>query len=257
MMSSLLIRQGNASAWPFTYQIEVELGDDVRVEGYGLSSNLRGKLDVMQAPDGAILGRGELNTYKGSFSIYNRSIDLSKGRILFDGGPIGNPGLDISARKSIKSERAGMQDIVVGIDVTGTVHDHKIELFSSPHMEDREIVAYILLDKSFASSDGDSRGVVDAALSLIASGEGSDLLGGVANILPVDTVQFAGGIGADDPSLVVGKKLTENLSVGYDFNLFQNKGFFKVRYYFGRGFSIESRNSVESNGVEFLYSFER
>ncbi len=249
--------KGDVSAWPFTYRIGVELGDDVRVEGYGLNSRLRGKIDVKQAPDGSILGRGEMNTYQGSFSIYNRSIDLSRGRILFDGGPIGNPGLDISARKIIKSDRAGLQDIVVGIDVTGTVHDHKVELFSSPYMEDREIVAYILLDRSFAASDGDSQGIVDAAVSLISSGESTELLGGVANILPVDTVQFAGGIGADDPSLVVGKNLTENLSVGYDFNLFKNKGFFKVRYDFGRGFSIESRNSVEANGVELLYSFER
>jgi autotransporter translocation and assembly factor TamB len=75
--------------------------------------------------------------------------------------------------------------------------------------------------------------------------------------MPVDELHFEGGLGDDDASLVVGKSLTEQLSVSYDFNLFKNAGFFRVRYEFGRGFSVQSRNSFDSNGIEFLYSFER
>ncbi len=65
------------------------------------------------------------------------------------------------------------------------------------------------------------------------------------------------GSGADDTSLVVGKELLDDLYLSYDFNLYKNAGSFRIRYDFGKGFSVESKNSIESNGVNLLYSFER
>ena len=78
----------------------------------------------------------------------------------------------------------------------------------------------------------------------------------MTKILPVDDIHIE-GIASDDASLVVGRSLTERLSVSYDFNLFNNSGIIKVRYEFGKGFSVQSRNAFDTNGIELLYSFER
>jgi translocation and assembly module TamB len=244
-------------SWPFTYDIEMILGDEVRVAGYGLEGNLVGQVRVRQPADGPLRGRGEISVAGGTFTIFGRALNISRGRIIFSGGAIDNPGLDISARKIVANDRSATSEIVVGINIIGTVHDYEVELFSIPAMEDRDILAYILLDQSFISSDNSSKGVVDKALAGFGVGSPNALFSGVTEIMPVDELHFEGGLGDDDASLVVGKSLTEQLSVSYDFNLFKNAGFFRVRYEFGRGFSVQSRNSFDSNGIEFLYSFER
>jgi autotransporter translocation and assembly factor TamB len=123
-------------------------------------------------------------------------------------------------------------------------------------MKDQEIVTYILFDKSFASSDQSSRGIADSALQSFGLSKGSAILGSVTKILPVDDIHIE-GIASSDASLVVGRSLTERLSVSYDFNLFNNSGIIKVRYEFGKGFSVQSRNAFDTNGIELLYSFER
>ncbi len=247
--------QGSSgSRWIFNYQIAIELGDDITVEGYGLDAHLAGGL-VLSNKNRMITGRGVLEVARGSFTIYGRPLEIQRGKISFTGGPVDNPVLDVSASKVIETTQFG-QRTVVGVNVIGTVSDYEIELFSIPLMEDREIIAYILFDKSFASSDESSRGIADKALRSFGLSRGSAILGSMTEILPVDEIHFEGGVN-NDASLVVGRSLTEQLSVNYDFNLINNAGTIKVRYEFGKGFSVQSRSSFDTNGLELLYSFER
>lgn len=128
-----------------------------------------------------------------------------------------------------------------------------MELFSIPAMEDAEIVSYLVTGSSLQSADS---GAVAAALNALGTSTGNRLLGGVGERLSLDDVRIGGG-GEDDTSLVLGKRLSEDLYISYDFNLYKNAGFFTIRYDFGRGFSVESRNSIDSNGIILFYSFER
>ena len=247
--------QGGSSRWPFNYELTIELGDDIAVDGYGLNANLAGGLSVSNKRT-MVTGRGVLDVTQGTFTIFGKPLKIARGRLGFSGGPIDNPTLDVSARKVIGTNQFGQENIVVGVNVIGTVADFEIELFSIPPMKDQEIVTYILFDKSFASSDQSSRGIADSALQSFGLSRGSAILGSVTKILPVDDIHIE-GIASDDASLVVGRSLTERLSVSYDFNLFNNSGIIKVRYEFGKGFSVQSRNAFDTNGIELLYSFER
>jgi translocation and assembly module TamB len=123
-------------------------------------------------------------------------------------------------------------------------------------MEDADILAYILLDKPL-TTDQRNAGVISAAAEAIGLGKGTRLLSDVSSMLAVDDIRVEGRMESQETSLVVGKNLSEQLSVSYDYNLFKNAGSFRVRYQFGQGFSVESRNSLESNAVELLFSVER
>ncbi|MBU1564204.1 MAG: translocation/assembly module TamB domain-containing protein, partial [Proteobacteria bacterium] len=61
----------------------------------------------------------------------------------------------------------------------------------------------------------------------------------------------------ENVSLVVGKRVTKDLYIGYDLNMFNQVGQLRVRYDLTRGFSVETRSSSESTGADLLYSFER
>jgi len=247
-----------STPWPFHYDIEVVLGDGVTVTGLGLNGKLGGHLVVASSSDGITVGRGFLDIVDGSFAVYGSPLEINRGRLTFDGGPVDNPGLDIKASKMIEETRFGYDGVEAGVNISGSADDFEMDLYSVPRMEDSDILAYILLDKPISSEGAEgSEGFLNSAAQAIGLGKGSDLLSGVSSMLPVDDIRVEGSIESQETTVVVGKKLSDELSVSYDYNLFKNAGSFRVRYEFGKGFSVESRNSVESNAVELLYSLER
>ncbi len=243
-------------SWPFTLAVKIELGENVKVNGYGLSGNLKGSLDLANTRNTFLAGHGELFLENGLFSLYDRELEITRGRILFSGGPVDNPGLDVSARRTLKVDDFGKEDIIVGVNIIGNVDDFEMELFSIPSMDDSDIISYIVVGTSMSSSGDGESGAIGAALSAITKNQGNKILGDIGGAFAVDDLKIE-GIGSDDTSLVVGKRLLEDLYLSYDFNLYKNSGYFNIRYDFGRGFSVESKNSMESNGLNLLYSFER
>jgi translocation and assembly module TamB len=244
------------ASWPFTYSIDVILGDQVQLTGYGLDVSLGGTMVVNSTSGKPVYGRGELNVTTGTFLIYGRPLDISRGRIFFNGGSVDNPLLDIRAEKSFAAREAGQKPITVGIAVSGFVHDYRVELFSSPAMEDSDIVSYLLLDRPLGAGE-DSSGIVASALERAGLGGGNRLLDQLTGMLPDAQLYVSSGDGGDDRSVVILKQLTDNLSISYDFNLFTNDGLFNVSYNFGSGFSVQTSNSFETNLAELVYSFER
>lgn len=247
-----------SSPWPFHYNIEVALGNDVRVTGHGLEGRLEGLLTVASSPGNITVGRGHLDIVDGTFAVYGSPLTITRGRLTFIGGPVDDPSLDILAVKIIEDSQFGFSRVETGVKVTGSASDFEMELHSVPRMSKADILAYILLDRPF-TTDGESgsAGLINEAAQAMGLTRGSQLLTEVGSMLPVDDIRLEGRIDTQETSVVVGKNLSSNLSVSWDYNLFQNAGSFRVRYEFGRGFSVESRNSLDSNAVELLYSLER
>ena len=245
-----------SSPWPFSYNIDVDLGDQIQIIGHGLTGRLEGQLKVASNANNLTVGRGRLDIVDGNFALYGSPLTIERGRMSFNGGPVDNPGLDIRASKRLDETGFGTTGVKVGVNVTGSAADFEMELFSIPTMEDADILAYILLDEPL-SRDQRNAGVISAAAEAIGLGKGTKLLSDVSSMLAVDDIRVEGRMENQDTSLVVGKNLSEELSVSYDYNLFKNAGSFRVRYQFGKGFSVESRSSLEANAVEFLYSIER
>ncbi|NNF46294.1 MAG: hypothetical protein HKN69_05950 [Desulfofustis sp.] len=245
-----------SSSWPFRYDLDLILGDQVEVVGHGLTARLEGQLKVASNPNNITVGRGRLDIVDGSFAIFGSPLTIERGRLSFNGGPVDNPGLDIRASKRVDEAGFGANGVKVGVNVTGSAAEFEMELFALPSMEDADILAYILLDKPL-TNDQRNAGVISAAAEAIGLGKGTRLLSDVSSMLSVDDIRVEGRMESQETSLVVGKNLSEQLSVSYDYNLFKNAGSFRVRYQFGKGFSVESRNSMESNAVELLFSVER
>jgi translocation and assembly module TamB len=245
------------SAWPFRFSVDISLGEKVRVEGYGVDAMLTGGLLVKDIPDQGMTGRGELMVDSGTFTLYGQPLQISRGQLVFTGGMIDNPDLDIVARKTVQGAAFGPDGAVVGVKVSGSAQNYHLELFSQPTMAENDIVAYLLLDKPIAAAgDENGRGIVNEAITAVGLAAGNDILGDITGFMPIDDLHLEGSADQGGASLVLGKRLTDDLSISYDFNLFEHAAAFRVRYEFGRGFSVQSRNSIESNGVELLYSFE-
>jgi translocation and assembly module TamB len=245
------------NGWSFRMNIDVRLGDDVRIDGYGLKGRLVGKLKINTTADDSLVGRGELDLVDGTFSIYSRSLNIERGRILFTGGPIDNPGVDVRAQMKVSDEEARGAGYTVGVDISGLVQDLEYHLLSDPYMADAEILSLMIVGHSLADSTQTEGNILEAAAVMLGVKGSSGFVEGIGSFLRLDDLHLEGSSTKENVSLVLGKRVTKDLYIGYDLNMFSQLGQFRVRYDLTRGFSVETTNSSESTGADLLYSFER
>jgi translocation and assembly module TamB len=245
------------SGWPFSLDLAVLLGDDVHIRGYGLTGRLAGKLLVKTAADEFPIATGELDLIDGVFVIYGRTLEIERGRMLFTGGPIDNPGIDVRAQKKFSDEEAKSRGYTVGVDISGLVQDLHYNLFSDPYMDDTEILSQMIVGHSLAFASKEEGSLLGAAATTLGLKGGADLFEGFGDILQLDDMHVEGSTKKENVSLVVGKRVTKDLYIGYDMNMFSQLGQFRVRYDLTRGFAVETRSSSQATGADLLYTFEK
>ncbi len=245
------------SGWPFSLDLDVLMGEDVHINGHGLNGRLSGELRVKTVPDEFPTAQGELDLSEGVFTIYGRTFDIERGRILFTGGPIDNPGVDVRAQKKFSDEEAKNRGYTVGVDISGLAQDLSYQLFSDPYMDDTEILSQMIVGHSLAFSNKEEGSLLEAAATSLGLKGGADLFQGIGSILQLDDMHIEGSSKKENVSLVVGKRVTKDLYIGYDMNMFSQLGQFRVRYDLTRGFAVETRSSSQSTGADLLYSFEK
>jgi translocation and assembly module TamB len=102
----IVIGETAPERWRISSRVSVSLGEDV-------------------LPGRPATGSGELAIEDGLFSAYGQSLDIERGRLLFSGGPLDNPTLDVRAVRQFET-------ITVGVDVRGPLQDPQITVFSDP-----------------------------------------------------------------------------------------------------------------------------
>lgn len=251
------IGEEEKSGFPILLNLRINLGDDVRINGYGVKGNLRGNLQVRTNSSGLITGKGEVDLVNGTFTIYSRSLDIARGRVLFTGGPIDNPGVDIRAQKTVSDEQAKGKGYTVGVDIGGLVQDLQYQLFSDPAMDDTEILSLMVVGHSLANSSSEEGNMLLSAAETLGIGGTAKFVESLGEVFAIDDLHIEGSSQDEDMSLVVGKKITKDLYIGYDVNMFNQVGQFRVRYDLIHGFWVETRSSSEATGADLFYSFKK
>jgi len=130
--------QGQQSGLPIDAKVTVILGKKVRFSGFGLEADLGGRLTVTQAPGSRPVGNGEFGIVRGSYRFLGQALDIERGKLFYAGGNLNNPGLNVEASRQL-------DDIKVGILVTGTAKNPKIKAYSSdPGMSERDARSLLL-----------------------------------------------------------------------------------------------------------------
>ena len=120
-------------------RIRVILGDKIEVVASGFSGKPSGSLLVIEQPGKATTAVGELEIKDGIYKSYGQDLTLDRGRVIFAGGPIDNPGLDLRAY------RKADDGTIAGVNIRGTLRKPQATLYSDPSMNESETLAYLLL----------------------------------------------------------------------------------------------------------------
>jgi translocation and assembly module TamB len=86
--------------WTVVSNLRLVLGDRVNMDAFGLAARLGGSITVRTDEAQVSRGQGELNIAEGKFMALGRMLDIEHGRLIFNNGPVGDPGIDLRAQRN-------------------------------------------------------------------------------------------------------------------------------------------------------------
>lgn len=228
--------------------LRLRLGDDVRVDGFGLRGFLGGDLQLREQPERPATGRGELSIREGRYRAYGQDLRIETGRLLFTDSPLDNPGLDIRAARHVG-------EVVAGIRVGGQLREPDLSLYSEPAMSESDALSYLLFGRPLQQASGSEGATMLQAASALGLGGGSLLAAQIGEAFGFDEVEIGGGNGFEEAALMVGKYLSPRLYVQYSVGLLEPISTFRVRYRMSRRWTLQTETGVES-GADLLFTLD-
>lgn len=236
---------------PINSNLTIHVGNNVRLDAFGLKARLTGDLKVAQDKQGLGLN-GQINIPdgEGRFHAYGQDLIVRKGEILF-AGPPDQPVFNIEA---IRNPDATENDVIAGVKVTGTPDEPKVEVFSDPAMSQQEALSYLLRGQGLESNQSDSEAMTSMLIGLgvAQSGQVVGKIGetfGVKN-LALDTE----GVG-DSSQVVVSGYVLPGLQVKYGVGIFDSLATLTLRYRLMPKLYLEAVSGVDQ-ALDLLYQFE-
>ena len=229
--------------------IELILGKRVFISTVEVDARLGGKLHILSNKKQELIGYGKFYVIRGTYFKLGANLNINYGNLLFTGGPIDQPELDILALRRIS-------EVEVGAKVTGTPQTPDLQLYSRPIMPEGDILSYLLTGQPMSASRSQTNLLVSGISALFPRGKSR----GMMNQLGLDTfyisTDYEEGSGEDGTTVITtGKYLNPDLylSVGYSPDSDDDR--IKVRYRLTPVWEIESTVGYDS-GADIFYRIE-
>jgi translocation and assembly module TamB len=253
-------------------RIHLVFGDKVQVKAEGIDAKLGGEMDLVLKGLDSITSRGEIRVVKGSYRAYGVDLEIVRGRLYYNDGPVDQPNLDILALRTVLDVRAG-------VTVAGVLGAQVVKLYSDPTMPDVDVLSYMVLGHPLGNSSEQGSLVATAASSLFSYGESNSLQEQIRDrlglsVIGVETVdQTASGrmgykeITVTPPGaapitptfgesiFTIGKYLMPKLYLSYGHSLVTGGNLFMLRYDILKHWQVETQSGSES-GVDLYYKLE-
>lgn len=227
--------------------INISIGDDVLLSAFGLEGGLVGNLNITQKNKGPFI-TGEVNIEEGTYRSFGQDLQISKGKILFN-GPADQPYIDIEAVRNPDNTR---DDVVAGVRVNGPADTPTVEIYSSPSMPQANALSYLLRGQDIGSdTGGDAMTTTLIGLSLAKSGK---VVGEIGKAFGVQDLQLDTAGSGEESQVTISGYIAPDLQVKYGVGIFDSLGEFTLRYRIISDLYIEAISGVDS-AVDLIYQF--
>nr|WP_320134932.1 translocation/assembly module TamB domain-containing protein [uncultured Amphritea sp.] len=231
-------------------QLRITLGDKVHLEALGFEGRLLGSILVEDNARQATRATGIMQVATGQYRLYGQDLDIDRGSLVYSGGPIDNPGLDLRVSRTV-------DDVTAGAKVSGTLSDPRLTLFSDPVMPESSQLSYLMFGHApgaGGSAMTEQELLFKAASALTLKG-GNSIADQISETFNIDDLGVAGD--TTDTSLYIGKYLSPRLYVKYGVGLLEPTHTFFMRYKLNKSWSVETQTATEHNGGDLFYTLER
>ena len=234
---------------PINSHLVIRVGNDVRLNAFGLKARLQGDLKMVQDQRGLGLN-GQINIPSGSFRAYGQDLIVNKGVLLFSGPP-DQPLLNIEA---IRNPDATADGVTAGVRVTGMADAPRLEIFSDPSMSQQEALSYLLRGQGLGNSGADS-GLMTSMLVGMGVAQSGKLVGKIGEAFGVTNLALdTQGVG-DSSQVVVSGYVTKDLQVKYGVGIFDSLATLTLRYRLMPRLYLEAVSGIDQ-ALDVLYQFE-
>ena len=226
--------------------LRADLGPAFTLKGRGLATRLAGELRLT-SPANKLAINGVIRAEDGNYAAYGQKLQVDRGLITFI-GVADNPRLDIEAT------RPDLEDVRVGVIVTGTAQAPRVRLFSEPAMSDTDKLSWLLLGRA---SDGLGRTdlalLQRAAYALLAGESDSPSL---IERIGLDELSVRQNDSGDTRETVVslGKQLSRRWYVGYERSLNAAAGTWQLIYRAAKRFTLRAQSGTE-NALDLIWTW--
>ena len=230
--------------------VQIDLGDDFRIEGKGINTRMRGALNLLGDSVSAPRLLGAITTRGGEYSAYGQRLDIETGVLRFT-GPIDNPTLNILAIRPNLTQR-------VGVEITGTALLPTVRLYAQPDLPDAEKLSWLVLGRSSAAGGAEAALLQQAAIALLGSKSGA-MSGGLASSLGLDELSFRAPSSSGDTSaaaagaITLGKRFSRNFYAAYERSLSGTVGTLFMFYELSRRFTVRAQ-AGEQTAIDLIFT---
>lgn len=235
--------------WSIHTKIRLTLGERVSFYGFGFEGRFTGNVLLENEPEQIPKATGEINSPEGRYRAYGQRLDVEHGRLIYTGGPISNPGLDIRAIRN-----AG--DVVAGLKVRGSLNKPEVELFSVPAMGQTDALSYLLLGHPIDKSSSEEGAMITKAALALSLSSGDYVARILGEEFGIDEMRIENSNDGDQASLIIGRYLSPKLYVSYGFGLIETVNSINLRYQISENWQLKGE-SGESQSADLFYVFER
>lgn len=234
---------------PINSNLKIRIGDNVRLDAFGLRARLTGDLAVTQDKQGLGLN-GQISIPQGRFRAYGQDLIVRKGELLFSGPPE-QPYVNIEA---IRNPQSTENNVIAGVRVIGLAPEPSVQLFSVPGMSQQEILSYLLRGQSLSNSGGDGD-VMTSMLVGLGVAQSGQIVGKIGETFGVSNLTLdTAGVG-DSSQVVVSGYVLPGLQVKYGVGIFDSLATLTLRYRLMPRLYLEAVSGIDQ-ALDLLYQFE-
>lgn len=238
---------------PFSMRMNLDLGDDTKFTGFGLETDLKGKIALLSESNSPPTAEGKIYTDNGRFKAYGQDLDIAKGEIFFKGN-ISNPYLFIQALRKRSTVNAG-------VEISGYAQSQlDINLTASESLSDRDKLGWLVLGRAPTDDAGDNLALAVAAGSALV-GRVDDSIS-LTNKLGIDwgvngvaeKNNLNGTVSPAEQVVSFGKQLSNELYLGYEVGIITSNQALKGIYQFNPSFSVILKAGTPYSSAEGRYT---
>ncbi|USE36955.1 translocation/assembly module TamB domain-containing protein [Endozoicomonas sp. SCSIO W0465] len=233
---------------PFSMDVNVVLGNDIKIDAYGLKSDLGGHLLLDLQPGKPLVADGSIQLINGGYHQFGQDLLIKEGNIIFS-GPLTNPYLAVNAIRNPDSIEG---DVSVGIQVSGPPSRPTFSIYSDPPMPQQDQWSYLLRGRGI--DDGDSSAVQSMLIDFGVSQFGGVVTSIGKKIGLSDVTLDTQGSG-DDTQVTIGGTVAPGLRVQYGAGVFNSIAEVKVRYELMPRLYLQAISGL-AQAVDLFYQFK-
>ncbi|PKH06530.1 translocation/assembly module TamB domain-containing protein [Moritella sp. Urea-trap-13] len=240
-------------SYPLDIKVNIKLLDDVKINSFGLQSNITGAVSIVLDKDGNLFSDGMLQFENGRYRSFGQDLYIRQGQVVFSGS-VDNPLINVEA---IRNTELTEDNVIVGVRLIGPAKKPIFTIFSEPEMEQTRMISYLLRGRDIGSEDETSQDDVIKTLLISSSlGQGEGVIGFVGDTLGVkDFAIDTQGQGSDTRVEMSGYVLP-GVQIRYGIGIFSALSEVIVRYEILPKLYIELVSGVDS-AVDIYYKFSR